>query len=136
MNRHRTRRIRGGFVLLEAMLAVAIFALGVIALGRCVSSCVAAEHFKVEDARARRVLQNRVAEIEAEAVLVTTATEEKLKGPFEGMTLKQRRVPLRKKNEKKAELTGLYAVTLEVTWLSGREPQLRQLTFYVRPTKS
>lgn len=126
---------RAGFVLLEAMLAVAIFALGVIALGRCVSSCVAAERFKAEDARARRVLENRMAEIEAESVAANNASEEKLKAPFEGMTLKQKRVILKKKNEKKAEMTGLYAVTLEVTWLSDRETQSRQLTFYVHPRK-
>jgi len=126
---------RAGFVLLEAMMAVAIFALGVIALGRCVSNCVAAERFKVEDARARRVLENRMAEIEAESVTVANASEEKLKAPFEGMTLKQKRVELKKKNEKKAEMTGLYAVMLEVTWLSDREPQSKQLTFYVHPRK-
>ena len=131
----KRRRMRAGFVLLEAMIAVAIFALGVIALGRCVSNCIAAERFKVEDARARRVLANRMAEIEAEAVEVTNASEEKLKAPFEGMTLKQRRVILKKKNEKKVEMTGLYAVTLEVTWLSDREPQSKELTFYVHPRK-
>jgi type II secretory pathway component PulJ len=126
---------RAGFVLLEAMIAVAIFAIGVITLGRCVSNCVAAERFKVEDARARRVLENRMAEIEAESVSVGNPSEEKLKAPFEGMTLKQRRVELKKKNEKKADMTGLYAVTLEVTWLSDREPQSKQLTFYVHPRK-
>ena len=126
---------RAAFVLLEAMMAVAIFAIGVITLGRCVSNCIAAERFKVEDARARRVLENRMAEIEAESVAVGFATEEKLKVPFEGMTLKQRRVELKKKNEKKVERTGLYAVTLLVTWLSEREPQSKQLTFYVHPRK-
>jgi Tfp pilus assembly protein PilV len=126
---------RAGFVLLEAMLAVAIFALGVIALGRCVSNCVAAEHFKAEDARARRVLENRMAEIEAESVEFSNASEEKLKAPFEGMTLKQKRVVLKKKNEQKADMTGLFAVTLEVTWLSDKETQSRQLTFYVHPRK-
>ncbi len=131
----RNERRRAGFVLLEAMIAVAIFALGVISLGRCVSNCVAAERFKAEDARARRVLENRMAEIEAESVTIANASEEKLKAPFEGMTLKQRRVELKKKNEKKVEMTGLYAVMLEVTWLSDRETQSRQMTFYVHPRK-
>ena len=137
MNRQRQPRrwAQAGFVLLEAMLAVAIFALGVITLGRCVSNCVAAERLKAEDVRARRVLENRVAEIEAEAVQTSNSSEEKLKGPFEGMTLKQKRVILKKKNEKKVEMTGLFAVTLEVTWMSGHETQSRQLTFYVHPRK-
>src|SRR5258707_1385616 len=53
---------RKGFVLLEALVAVAIFAIGVIALGRCVSNCLAAERLRFEDARSRQVLENRLAE--------------------------------------------------------------------------
>ena len=48
-----------GVMLLEAMLAVAIFAIGVITLGRCVSNCIAAERLVQEDALARRALENR-----------------------------------------------------------------------------
>lgn len=126
-------RRRAGFVLLEAMLAVAIFALGMLALGRCVSNCISAERFKLEDTRARQALANRVAEIESSLQPLPERTEEKLKGSFEGITLRQRSVPLKKKNEQNVELTGLRAVTLEVSWLSGGDPQSRQLTFYVRP---
>ena len=43
MRRATSRRARwkkaGGFMLLEALLAVTIFALGVLVLGRCVSGC-------------------------------------------------------------------------------------------------
>ena len=60
-----------GVMLLEAMLAVAIFAIGVITLGRCVSNCIAAERLVQEDALARRALENRWAEIESGAVLVS-----------------------------------------------------------------
>src|SRR4051794_7257889 len=59
-----------GYVLLEAVLAVAIFALGMLALGHCISQGLMAERVKTEDARARRVLQNRFAEIEAGAAAV------------------------------------------------------------------
>ena len=39
--RHASR----GFLLLESMLAVAIFAIGILALGRCVENCLKAERF-------------------------------------------------------------------------------------------
>ena len=47
MTRATSRRTRwkraGGFMLLEALLAVTIFAIGVLTLGRCVSGCLSAE---------------------------------------------------------------------------------------------
>ena len=47
-----------GFLLLESMLAVAIFGLGVIALGRCVENCLRAERIRREEGLAQRVLSN------------------------------------------------------------------------------
>jgi hypothetical protein len=124
---HQLRR--RSFVLLEAMLAVAIFAIGVITLGRCVSNCLAAEQLKVEDVRVRRVLQNRMAEIESGAVLVTRPITEDLKGPYAGLKLEQTASPVRKTNEKREELTGLLEVHLRVSSSGGT--QSRELSFYV-----
>lgn len=123
---------RHAFMLLEAMLAVAIFALGVLALGRCVTNCLDAERFKAEGALAWRALDNRVAELEAGARPVLDS-EELLPAPFAGVRLKQRCAPLPKRNEKGVEMTGLYAVTLDATWRSGPDTRSRQLIFYVRP---
>jgi hypothetical protein len=128
-----------GFMLLEALLAVTIFALGVITLGRCVSNCVAAERLKEEDALARRALENRWAEIEAGSVQSTALSSasssitDDLKSPFEGMKLRQTTVPVVKKNEKDEKIEGVIAVTLEVTWESDHEEQSKQLMFYVYP---
>lgn len=121
-----------GFVLLEAMLAVAIFALGMLALGRCVSAGLAAEQFKAEDARARRALENRLAEIEAGAVPIDKTLTEDLKEPFVGFKLTQTSSELKKQNEKKEPLTGLYAVNIEVSWSSGRDKSSKSLTVYVQ----
>lgn len=133
MNRAHPPARRHSFVLLEAMLAVAIFALGVITLGRCVSHCLAAEQFKIEDVRARCVLQNRMAEIEAGVVSLKKPITEELKAPFAGLKLEQTVSAVKMINEKKEELTGLLAVTLRVSWKSGRDPQSRELIFYVQP---
>jgi len=126
---------RGGFVLLEALLAVAIFALGVLALGRCVSNCVAAEHLKIEDARARRVLGNRMAEIEGGVVSPIEARTEELPEPFRGMKLSQSSVPLKWRNEHDQEMAGIAVVTLAASWQSGGETHVREQTFYASPPK-
>lgn len=125
-----TRRI-AGFVLLEVMLGVMIFAVGVLALGRCVNNCLAAQGAQKDDQRARLALENRMAQIEAGEVLTEKPLEDKLEGMFAGMTLKQTRVPLNKQNEKNEDLTGLYELTLEVDWDSPDGPQAKTLSMYV-----
>ena len=124
----RTRASRG-FVLLEALLAVAIFALGVLTLGRCISQGLSAERFKLEDARARRVLQNRYEEIEARAVAQNDTVED-LDVPDKGLTLKQTVRPLHKRDELGRELAKMVVITLTVEWVSDAATQARSLTFY------
>lgn len=126
---------RRGFVLLEAMLAVVIFSLGVLALGTCVNNCLAAERLKQEDVRAGRILANRMTEIEAGIIQLSDSTTEKLKEMGEGMTLKTTRVPVKKKNERGQELTNLFLVTLTLGWESDGEKQQRELMFYVHPKR-
>jgi Tfp pilus assembly protein PilV len=136
MRRRATRVFcRRGFVLLEAMLAVVIFSLGVLALGSCVANCLAAERLKEEDARAGRILANRMAEIEAGIVTLADSTTEKLKEMGEGMTLKTTRVPVKKKNERDQELTNLFLVTLTLGWESDGEKRTRELMLYVHPKR-
>ena len=126
-------------MLLEAMLAVMIFAIGVITLGRCVSNLIAAERQKEDEALARRALENRWAEVESGAVPMNatkggpTSSSEELKGPFAGMTMKMTTVPVQKKNEKEEKIEGISAVTLTVEWQSGGEEQSKELIFYVYP---
>jgi Tfp pilus assembly protein PilV len=80
----RLRRDARGFLLMETILAVAIFALGVLALGRCVENAMFATRLKDEDARIRRLLQNRMAEIEVGAVPLGDKSVEDLKGYSKG----------------------------------------------------
>lgn len=124
---------QNGFVLLEALLAVAVFAIGVIALGRCVTNCLAAERFKTEDAHARTVLENRVAEIQSGAVPIAKESTESLQPPFTNWKLKEKAVPLNRKNELDQPLNNLLTVTLEVSWPSDGETHTRSVTFYAVP---
>lgn len=128
-----SRRDERGFWLLEAVLAVAVFALGMISLGQCLNNCLIAERIKQDDLRARQALQNRMVEIEAGSVVIENAKVEDLKGAYEGMKMKQTRVPLKRKNEKNQDILGIYAVTLELMWQSDGQDLSRELTFYVYP---
>lgn len=124
-----------GFVLLEVMLAVMIFSLGILSLGACVSNCLMAERLKEEDVRVGRLLANRMAEIEAQSIQLGDSTTEELKGMCEGMTLKTTRTPVKKKNEKGQDITNLFLVTLTLSWESDRQKQSRELMFYVHPKR-
>ena len=128
---HFVKKDSAAFVLLEVMLGMMIFAIGVLALGRCVNNCLAAEGARKDDQRARLALENRMAQIEAGEVLTEKPLSDKLEGMFDGLTLKQTRAPLNFQNEKKEALDGLYEVSLEVDWTSGGEPQAKTLSLYV-----
>ena len=126
---------RRAFILLETMIGVFVFAIGVLALAKCVDQCLTAEIAKTADQRARLALENRMAEIEAGAVAVSKPGSEELKGMFKGITLKQSRTPLRAKNELNKELVGLYVVNLEAAWKDSGLVQSKALSFYVLDQK-
>ncbi len=113
------------------MIGVTIFALGVLALGRCVSNCVTAESAREETERARLALENRMAEVEVGEIATDKDLSDDLGDGFPGMTLKQSRHPVNAKNEKNEEITGLYEVDLEVDWTTENQPQSRAISFYV-----
>jgi type II secretory pathway pseudopilin PulG len=122
---------RRAFVLIEVMLGVMIFAVGVLALGRCVSNCIGAEAARQESERARRALENRMAEVEAGEIPTDKARSDDLGDDFPGMTLKQSRQPVSAKDEKGGQILGLYEVNLEVDWTSENEPESKSISFYV-----
>jgi len=59
------RRSKKGFALYEVLLGLAIFALGVLALGRAVQNCLNASTLNAEEDRVRQILSNRMAEVQA-----------------------------------------------------------------------
>jgi len=123
----------GGFLLLETMLAVFIFALAVAALAGCIENLMNAQTIKDEDEKVRRFLSSRMAEIEAGAQPLSDSTTEDIKDALPRMKLKTTRTQLKRKNEKEQDLFGLYQVTLQLSWLSGNSEAERSLTFYIYP---
>jgi len=131
----KMRKHRAAFVLIEVMLGVMIFAIGVIALGKCVDNCITTESVRQETERARLALENRMDQIEAGEIATDKDLSDPLGEGFPGMTMVQSRHPVVAKNEKGDVIQGLYQMDLEVDWKSGNEPQARKLSFYVLRTQ-
>jgi hypothetical protein len=117
------------------MLGVAIFAMGVISLGACVSNCITAESARQETEHARLALDNRMAEVEAGVIPTDKDRSDDLGDAFPGMTLKQSRRPVSAKTEKGDKILNLYQVDIEVDWTTDHEPQSRAISFYVLRSK-
>ncbi len=130
----RLFRNLGGFILLEAMIATAIFGMAVLALARSIEAGLQAGVLQREDGRARRALLNRMRELEAGAQPYADSTTVELKGEFTGMRLRQGVVPLELVDQNKKIVDGLYEVTLEVSWPgAGNTRATKELKFYAYP---
>jgi hypothetical protein len=145
---------RQSFALFEAMLGVAVFALGAVALAHSVHHCIVAEQARTDDFLARLALENWMAEllggsrsieaIEGVAALLapgnTTGSgadsETKLEGMWLGMTMREKvGFPKGKPliNEFDEPLKEILEVTLEVKWKVEDQPQSKSVTFYCMP---
>src|SRR5438445_9365720 len=69
------RNPKNAFALYEVLIGVAIFAVGVLALGRAVENCLNASTLSAEEDRVRQILSNRMAEIQATPGFPDTAKE-------------------------------------------------------------
>jgi len=126
----RNARTRG-FLLVDVMLGVAIFSMGIVALGMAVNNCLDGQAALREAARARQILENRMSEILAHATAVEPELKQALEGEGAGITLEQTAVPLEADDENGNEVVGLQVVTLSAVWESAGEPQRTDVTFYM-----
>lgn len=124
------RRRRDAFLLLEIILATLIFTVGVLALGRCLSTCLTVQDIRAQEERARMALENRMAEIQASPTLPDETRRMQLKGMFAGITLVEHRRTLDLKNENNIGLNDLHEITISADWTSpGGQRQDRQVVF-------
>ena len=126
----RGKRSTIGFALYEVLIGLAIFVLGVLALGRAVENCLNASTLNAEEERVRQILSNRMAEIQVTPGVPDSAKESKIDTGYGVVKLVQKSAPAGMK-EGNIELGGINLVTLTAQWTRGGVKQSRQLQFYV-----
>ena len=128
----RTRHL--AFALYEVLLGLAIFAIGVLALGRAVQNCLNASTLNAEENRVRQILANRMAEVQATPGAPDQSKEFNVDTGYGVVKLIQKSSPAGLE-ENNAELSGVNRVILTATWIRDGVDQSEQIEFYVyRPS--
>jgi hypothetical protein len=130
-NGRQIRNFCGGFALYEVLLGVAIFAVGVFALGRAVENCLNASTLSAEENAVEQILSNRMAEIQASRGLPDQAKEFKTDSGYGLVKLIQKSKPADLTEPNKTMLSGINLVTLIAQWQRRGVTQSRQIQFYV-----
>jgi Tfp pilus assembly protein PilV len=124
-------RDQAGFALYEVMLGVAIFAFGVLALGRAVNNCLNASTLNAEDNRVRLILSNRMAEVQTRPGLPESSKEFTVDTGYGMVKLVQISAPAELEDDNGAQLTGVHRVTLTAKWTRAGIDQSQRIEFYV-----
>jgi len=122
---------RNAFALYEVLIGLAIFAIGVLALGRAVENCLNASTLNAEEERVRQILSNRMAEVQAAPGFPDTAKELKIDTGYGIVKLIQKSAPADLTEPGNVQLSGINLVTLSVQWMRGGITQSKQIKFYV-----
>jgi Tfp pilus assembly protein PilV len=130
--RPRTRaRWAHGFALYEVLLGVAIFALGVIALGRAVENCINASTISAEENVVRQILSDRMAQVQAASAVPDAEKEFKINTSYGRIILTQKSAPAVLTEPDNTVINGINIVTLTARWEHAGVPESKQVQFYV-----
>lgn len=127
----RRLRPKYAFALYEVLMGVAIFALGVIALGRAVENCINASTISSEDNIVRQILSDRMAQVQAASAVPEAEKEFKIKTSYGSVTLTQKSAPATLTEPDNTVINGINLVTLTARWDHAGLPQSKQIQFYV-----
>ena len=119
------------FALYEVLMGVAIFAFGVLALGRAVENCLNASALNAEENRVRLILANRMAEVQTTPGVPDQAREFTVDTGYGKVQLTQTSTSAGLKDDNDAELAGMHRVRLIAKWTRAGSPQSQQIEFYV-----
>jgi Tfp pilus assembly protein PilV len=122
---------RGAFALYEVLLGVAVFALGVIALGRAVENCINASTISAEDNVVRQLLSDRMAQVQAASAVPDAEKEFKIDTNYGRVVLLQKTTAAALTEPDNTLITGINIVTLTARWAHAGVPQSRLIQFYV-----
>ncbi|HEX4631334.1 MAG TPA: hypothetical protein VH188_10245 [Chthoniobacterales bacterium] len=125
------RNKRAAFALYEVLIGLAIFSIGVLALGRSVQNCLNASGLNAEEDRVRQILADRMAEVQATPGLPDSKKETKIATGYGDILLVQKSVPTSLKVDANTEINGMNLVTLAAEWKRGGVEQSRKIQFYV-----
>lgn len=125
------RRSKKAFALYEVLMGLAIFALGVLALGRAVENCLNASTLNAEENRVRQILSNRMAEVQATRLPPDAAKEFNIDTGYGIVKLIQASAPAELEENNGTQLAGVNRVTLTAKWTRGGTEQSQQIEFYV-----
>jgi hypothetical protein len=112
-------------------MGLAIFALGVLALGRAVQNCLNASTLNAEENRVRQILSDRMAEVQATPGTPDQKKEFNVNTGYGIVKLIQNSAPADLEEDNGAPLGGLNRVTLTAKWTRGGTDQSQQIEFYV-----
>jgi Tfp pilus assembly protein PilX len=127
----RRSRSKYAFALYEVLLGVAIFAVGVIALGRAVENCINASTISAEENVVRQILSDRMAQVQAASAVPDAEKEFKVNTSYGKVTLTQKAAPAALTEPDNTLITGINLVTLTAHWDHAGVPQSKQIQFYV-----
>jgi Tfp pilus assembly protein PilV len=127
----RRSRSKYAFALYEVLLGVAIFALGVISLGRAVQNCLNATSISAEENVVRQILSDRMAQVQAASAVPDAEKEFKIKTSYGGVILTQKAASAALTEPDNTIITGINLVTLTARWQHAGVPQSKQIQFYV-----
>lgn len=127
----RSKRARAAFALYEVLIGLAIFAVGVLALGRSVQNCLNASGLSAEEDRVRQILADRMAEVQATPGFPDAKKETKVATGYGNVLLVQRSMQTDLKDDDNAVISGLHLVTLSAEWTRNGVAQSRRIQFYV-----
>ncbi len=125
------RNSASAFALYEVLIGVAIFAVGVLALGRAVENCLNASTLNAEEERVRQILSNRMAEVQAAPGFPDSTKEFKIDTGYGIVKLIQKNAPAGLTEPGNVQLSGINLVTLTAQWMRGGITQSKQISFYV-----
>jgi Tfp pilus assembly protein PilV len=127
----KVRKSKSAFALYEVLIGVAIFAVGIFALGRAVENCLNASTLNAQEDRVRQILSNRMAEIQATPGFPDAAREFKIETGYGVVQLVQKSAPAGLTEADGGQLGGINLVILTAQWERGGISQSRQIEFYV-----
>ena len=127
----RRSRSKYAFALYEVLLGVAIFALGVISLGRAVQNCINASTISAQENVVRQILSDRMAQVQAALAVPESEKEFKVTTNYGRVVLTQKTAAAAMTEPDNTVINGINLVTLTARWEHAGVPQSKQIQFYV-----